>query len=147
MASLNFNQVILAGHITADVEHKKSTTGKSVASFTVAVNRSTGNNEADFINCVAWEKQAEIISSNFKKGSSIMVVGTLQVRTWNDHNGNKRYATEVIVNQVKFVDSRSTVENAPQSHETYNPYNNPTPPSQINMADISAVETDGDLPF
>lgn len=147
MASLNFNQVILAGHITADVECKKSTTRKSVASFTVAVNRSTGNNEADFINCVAWEKQAEIISSNFKKGSSIMVVGTLQVRTWNDQNGNKRYATEVIVNQVKFVDSRSTVENAPQSHGTYNPYNNPTPPSQINMADISTVETDGDLPF
>lgn len=147
MASLNFNQVILAGHITADVECKKSTTGKSVASFTVAVNRSTGNNEVDFINCVAWEKQAEIISSNFKKGSSIMVVGALQVRTWNDNNGNKRYVTEVIVNQVKFVDSRSTVENAPQSHGTYNPYNNPTPPSQINMADISTVETDADLPF
>lgn len=147
MASLNFNQVILAGHITADVECKKSTTGKSVASFTVAVNRIIGNNEVDFINCVAWEKQAEIISSNFKKGSSIMVVGALQVRTWNDNNGNKRYATEVIVNQVKFVDSRSTNENAPQSTGTYNPYNNTTPPSEIKMSDIRPIETDADLPF
>lgn len=144
-ANLNFNQVIIGGRITADVECKTTTTGKSVASFTIAVNGR--NNDTTFINCQAWEKIAELVASHFKKGSSIMVVGSLQVRSWNDNNGNKRYATEVLVDRVYFVDSRSTVETALQSHETYNPYNNPTPPSQINMADISTVETDADLPF
>lgn len=144
-ANLNFNQVIIGGRTTADVECKTTTTGKSVASFTIAVNGR--NNDTTFINCQAWEKTAELVANYFKKGSSIMVVGSLQVRSWNDNNGNKRYATEVLVDRVYFVDSRSTVENAPQSHGTYNPYANLTPPSQINMADISTVETDEDLPF
>jgi single-strand DNA-binding protein len=125
MGNLNFNQVIIGGRITADIECKTTTTGKSVASFTIAVNGR--NNETTFINCQAWEKIAELISSHFKKGSSILVVGSLQVRTWNDNNGNKRYATEVLVREVHFVDSRSDSINAPQSTETYNPYTT-TPP-------------------
>ena len=146
MANLTFNQVIIGGHITADVECKTSTMGKSVASFTVAVNRRGGNNEADFINCIAWEKTAELVSNFFKKGASILVVGSLQVRSWNDNNGNKRYATEVLAREVHFVDSRSYSTNAPQSTETHNPYKLPNHSSKIDMRDIE-TDTDQDLPF
>ena len=142
MANFNFNQVIIGGRITADVECKTTTTGKSVASFTIAVNGR--NNDTTFINCQAWEKTAELVANHFKKGASIMVVGSLQVRSWNDNNGNKRYATEVLVDRVYFVDSRSDSQNAPQSTETYNPYNHSTAPSKIDMSDIS---TDEQLPF
>lgn len=144
MANFNFNQVIIGGRITADVECKTTTTGKSVASFTIAVNGR--NNDTTFINCQAWEKTAELVASHFKKGSSIMVVGSLQVRSWNDNNGNKRYATEVLVDRVYFVDSRSDSQNAPQSTETHNPYQVPTLSSKIDMNDIR-TDTDQDLPF
>jgi single-strand DNA-binding protein len=143
-ANLNFNQVILAGRITADVECKTTTTGKSVASFTIAVNGR--NNDTTFINCQAWEKTAELVANHFKKGASIMVVGSLQVRSWNDNNGNKRYATEVLVDRVYFVDSRSDSQNAPQSTETRNPYQVPNLSSKIDMSDIK-TDTDQDLPF
>lgn len=144
MANFNFNQVIIGGRITADVECKTTTTGKSVASFTIAVNGR--NNDTTFINCQAWEKTAELVANHFKKGASIMVVGSLQVRSWNDNNGNKRYATEVLVDRVYFVDSRSDSQNAPQSTETYNPYNHSTSHSKIDMNDIR-TDTDQDLPF
>lgn len=144
MASLNFNQVIIGGNLTSKVECKTTTTGKSVASFTIAVNGR--NNDTTFINCQAWEKTAELVASHFKKGASIMVVGSLQVRSWNDNNGNKRYATEVLVDRVYFVDSRSATENAPQSTETYNPYTPITSPSKIDISDIR-TDTDQDLPF
>lgn len=142
MANFNFNQVIIGGRITADVECKTTTTGKSVASFTIAVNGR--NNDTTFINCQAWEKTAELLANHFKKGASIMVVGSLQVRSWNDNNGNKRYATEVLVDRVYFVDSRSDSQNAPQSTETHNPYQVPNLSSKIDMSDI---RTDEQLPF
>ena len=141
MANFNFNQVIIGGRITADVECKTTTTGKSVASFTIAVNGR--NNDTTFINCQAWEKTAELVANHFKKGASIMVVGSLQVRSWNDNNGNKRYSTEVLVDRVYFVDSRSDSQNAPQSTETDNPYNS-TSSAEIDMKDI---RTDDPLPF
>lgn len=150
MANLNLNKVVLCGRLTADVELKQTQNGIAVATFTLAVNRRVVQGkpqETDFIKCQAWRERAEFISKYFDKGSSICVVGSIQTRSWDDQNGQKRFATEVVVDEAMFVDSRSTVENAPQSHGTYNPYTNPTPPSQINMADISTVETDEDLPF
>ena len=106
MANFNLNKVILGGRITADPELKQTPQGVSVTSFSVAVNRRGQEQQADFINCVAWRQTAEIICKFFKKGSSICIVGNIQVRTWNDNNGNKRYATEVIADEVHFVDSR-----------------------------------------
>lgn len=150
MANLNLNKVILGGRLTAKPELKTTTSGLNVCEFNIAVNRKVAKDkpqETDFIKCQAWRERAEFISKYFDKGSSICVVGSIQTRSWDDQNGQKRFATEVVVDEAMFVDSRSTVENTPQSHGTYNPYNNPAPPSQINMADISAVETDGDLPF
>lgn len=110
MANLNFNKAIIGGRLTADVEMKVTPSGVSVCTFSIAVNRKAGKDaepKTDFINCVAWRNTAEFIIKYFKKGSSILVVGNIQNRSWQDNNGNKRYATEVIVEEVNFVDSKS----------------------------------------
>ena len=109
MANFNLNKVILGGRVTADPEFKATPQGISVCSFSVAVNRRSkdGQAPADFINCQAWRATAEFIHRYFKKGSSICLVGSIQTRTWNDQQGNKRYATEVIVDEAYFVDSKS----------------------------------------
>ena len=115
MANFNLNKVILGGRVTADPELKHTPQGISVCSFSIAVNRRSkdGQAPADFINCQAWRATAEFISRYFKKGSSICLVGSLQTRTWNDQNGNKRYATEVIADEAFFVDSKSDNDVAP----------------------------------
>lgn len=113
MANFNLNKVILGGRLTADPELKQTPQGVSVTSFSVAINRRGKEQQTDFINCVAWRQTAEIICRFFKKGSSICIVGNIQVRTWNDNNGNKRYATEVVADEVHFVDSRDEQSAAP----------------------------------
>jgi single-strand DNA-binding protein len=109
MANFNFNQVILGGRLTGDVELRHTQNNVPVAQFTLAVNRKvrSGENTADFIPCVAWRGTAEFISKYFQKGSSICVSGEIQVRSWDDNNGNKRYATEVIVSEAYFVDGKN----------------------------------------
>ena len=112
MANFNFNKVILGGRLTQDPELKQTPSAIAVTSFSIAVNRrSTKENEAqaqnaDFINCVAWRNTAEFICRYFKKGSSICVTGSLQTRTWTDGQGAKRYATEVVIDEAHFVDSK-----------------------------------------
>lgn len=109
MANFNFNKVILGGRLTSDPELKQTQSGISVTTFGIAVNRKVkqgGNQEADFFNVTAWRQTAEFVSRYFRKGSSICVVGTLQNRTWTDNNGQKRYATDIIAEEVQFVDSR-----------------------------------------
>jgi single-strand DNA-binding protein len=136
MANLNLNKVILGGGLTSDVELKQTPQGIAVCSFSVAVNRKTKQGEdqkADFINCQAWRSTAEFISKFFKKGSSICLVGSIQTRSWNDNNGNKRYATEVIADEAYFVDSKA--ENDAPSFQTQ-----PTP-------NFEEVSNDEDLPF
>lgn len=100
------NKVTLLGRITKDIELRQTAGGTAVASFTVAVNRrfaKEGQQQADFINCVAWKQQAEFISKYFSKGSMIAIVGNIQTRTWDDNEGKKHYATEVIVDEVYFT--------------------------------------------
>jgi single-strand DNA-binding protein len=112
MANLNFNKVMLGGHITKDPELKQTQSGIPVVSFSVAVNRRVGqenNNEptADFFNCTAWRKTAELVATYFSKGSSIFVVGRIENRNYTDKDGIKRFATDIIVDEVSFVDSKS----------------------------------------
>lgn len=109
MANFNFNKVILGGRLTDTPELKTTASGISVASFSVAVNRrktQDGNQQADFINCVAWRQQAELITRYFRKASCITIVGELHTRTWMDGNGARHYVTEVTVDEAYFVDSR-----------------------------------------
>ncbi|MBO5700920.1 MAG: single-stranded DNA-binding protein [Clostridia bacterium] len=110
MANFNINKTILGGRLIADPELKQTTSGVSVCSFTLAVNRKPikgREQQADFINCVAWRQTGEFISRYFKKGSSLCIVGNIQVRDWQDQNGQKRYATEVIVDEALFVDGKN----------------------------------------
>ena len=104
----DLNKVILMGHMTADPELKQTGSGISVCSFSIGVNRrysrSADQNQqsVDFINIVAWRQQAEFVSRYFKKGSSIIVCGQLQTRNWTDNQGQKRYVTEVVADEVSF---------------------------------------------
>lgn len=105
-----FNKVILVGNLTADPELKKTTSGVSVVSFTLAIQRRFAKQDdavqADFINIVAWRQTAEFIARYFTKGRSMLVCGALQSRNYTDQNGQKRYITEVVAEEVSFVDRR-----------------------------------------
>ena len=115
MANFNFNKVILGGRLVATPELKTTANGVFVTQFTVAVSRKysgkdeSGNStapQADFIRVIAWRQLAEFVCKYFAKGSSICIVGAIQTRTWTDQQGNKQYATEVIADEVSFVDSK-----------------------------------------
>ena len=119
MASLNLNKVVLAGHLTATPELRQTPNGVSVTSFSIAINRRVSRNaegqpaqqNVDFINLVAWRNAADFITRYFKKGSAICVTGSIQTRSWTDQQGNKRYATEVLVDEAFFVDSNTAGSN------------------------------------
>ena len=106
------NKVILKGRLARDPDLRYTTSGKAVASFSLAVNRrysSNNNNQgptADFIPCVAWDKLAEIIANNLIKGSEALIEGRLQVRSYDAQDGSKRYVTEVIVGEMEYCGSK-----------------------------------------
>lgn len=152
MSNLNLNKVVLCGRLTADPELKQTQNGIAVVSFSLAVNRrfsrgadGQNNSQADFINCVAWRQTAEFISKYFKKGSSLCITGSIQTRTWNDNTGAKRYATEVVVDEAMFVDSRS--DNAAQSNYVPDAYGSPSFSSGAEAPNFEEIKTDDDLPF
>ena len=112
------NKAILIGRLTRDPELRYTSSNRAVCQFTVAIDRrfqrQGEEKQADFISCVAWQKTAEFISKYFKKGSCVCICGSIQTRTW-EADGQKRYATEVIADEVYFVDSKS--DNAePEPH-------------------------------
>lgn len=147
--SLNLNKVVLAGRMTADPELKQTASGISVLSFTIAVNRGyvsknsdQGERQADFITVVAWRQTAEFISKYFRKGSAICVTGSIQTRSWQDQQGQRRYATEVVADEAMFVDSRGE-SGSSDGYQT---------PSFSSVGAVSAPNfeehnTDDDLPF
>lgn len=106
------NKVILIGRLTRDPELRYTQSGKAVASFTLAVDRRHSKNAqdnqptADFISCVAWDKLAETIGNNLAKGRRVGVEGRMQVRTYDAQDGSKRYVTEVVVNELEFLDAK-----------------------------------------
>ena len=104
------NIAVLIGNLTKDIEMRYTQTGKAVANFTIAVNRpfknAQGEYDADFIPVVVWDKLAENCANFLKKGSRVGVSGRIQVRTYDDKQGIKRYVTEIIANEVKFLDGK-----------------------------------------
>lgn len=98
------------GRLTRDPELRQTSGNVSVCSFTIAINRrfknTSGEYDADFLNCVAWRQTAEFINKYFHKGNMIGVVGTIQTRKWDDAEGHTHYATEVIVDQAHFSGSK-----------------------------------------
>ena len=144
----SFNKVILIGNMTADPELNQSTSGVSVCSFSIAVNRKMAKNgECDFINIQTWRQTAEFVAKYFTKGKPILVCGQLQTRSWTDNSGQKRYATEVVADEVSFVGASEEKKNEPVV--SIPPKGNvPYVPSIYQSAPaMDEVPNDGDLPF
>ena len=105
------NHIVIMGRLTRDPELRRTGSGIAVASFTLAVDRDFspkdgGERETDFIDCVAWRQTGEFVSKYFTKGRMAVVSGRLQIRNWNDKDGNKRRSAEVVADNVYFGDSR-----------------------------------------
>ena len=150
----SFNKVILIGNLVADPELKKTQSGVSVTSFRIAVGRRFTKQgeqpQADFIDIVAWRQQAEFVTRFFTKGKPILVCGQLQTRTWTDNNGQKRYATEVIADEVTFVGNKGDGNGG----GNYGGYNAPAPgpsdqPNYSSSSDagFEDLSADDELPF
>ena len=152
MANFNFNKVILGGRLTQDPELRTTSSGAQYVTFSIAVNRPYSKGEeqqqnADFINIVAWRQRAEFISRYFRKGSSICIVGSIQSRSWTDQQGNKRYATDVVAEEVSFVDSKNeSIQGGGTS--SYVPDNYAAPAFSTDSAPkFEDVSDDEELPF
>lgn len=100
------NKVILMGNLTSKPEPRYTISNKLYVRFTLAVKRDKDN--TDFINCVSWGKQGEFIANYFDKGQAMLICGRIQTSSYDDKDGNKRYTTDIIVEEVKFVGKKET---------------------------------------
>ena len=132
------NKTILIGRLTADPELKTTPSGVSVCSFTIAVDRrfvkEGEERKADFVNCVAWRQTAEFISKYFSKGRMLGLIGSIQTRTWTDSDEKKRFATEVLVEEAYFTESKGNNSGASE-------------PVASDFTSTATVASDDDLPF
>ncbi len=155
MANFNLNKVILGGRLTADPELKMTASGIPVTNFSIAVNRrfqsksqdgQQQSQQADFINCIAWRSTAEFITRYFRRGSSICVTGSIQTRSWTDQQGQKRYATDVVVDEALFVDAKG--EGGTAGGYTPDAYGAPAyTGGNSAAAKFEEISDDDDLPF
>ena len=138
------NKVILMGRFTRDPELRSTPQGVTTCSFSIAVDRNFvrqgEERKADFINCVAWRQTAEFISKYFRKGSMVALEGSLQTRSWDDQDGKKRYATDVVVSQVYFAESKRDSQIGGDDFSSDSDFASLPDP-------ISPMGTDDDLPF
>jgi len=128
---MSLNKVMLIGRLTRDPEMRYTPSGQPVTSFSVATNRYASGPEGekreftDYHNCVAWNigkrNLAELLGQNLRKGSLIYVEGRLQTRSWEGQDGQKRRATEVIVNDFEFLESRGAASQAASSNDEMPP--------------------------
>ncbi|MGE5581594.1 MAG: single-stranded DNA-binding protein [Bacillota bacterium] len=135
------NHIVLIGRLTRDPELRYTPNGVAVASFDLAVDRPTtnqqGQRETDFIRIVTWQKQAEVVANYLKKGRLVAVEGRLQIRNYETQDGQKRKAAEVVANRVQFLE-RAREDAAPASNTTANS-------GEVND-DLEGINLD-DLPF
>ena len=131
------NNVIIMGRLTRDPELRRTQGGTAVTSFTMAVDRDfksqSGEKETDFIDVVAWRNTGEFAAKYLAKGRMAAVEGRIQARDWQDKDGNRRKAVEVVADNVYFADSKR--DSKPQ--ET----------TSSNEPEFDEIEDDGDLPF
>ena len=146
------NKVILSGRLTRDPETRYSQGAEPIAitRISVAVNRrfkKEGEPDADFINCIAFGKTGEFISKYFTKGRMIGISGNIRTNSWTDQNGQKRYSTEVFIEEAEFLESKSSFE-ANQNFQPKQP-SMPTPsePASDDFYSIESGVEDDNLPF
>jgi single-strand DNA-binding protein len=132
----SMNKVVLIGRLSKDVELRTTTSGKSVATFTLAVNRdyknAEGKYDADFITCVAFEQRAETISKFVSKGDRLGVSGKINTRNYEKSDGSKAYVTEIVVDGFEFLESKKDKPVAPKI--------------DVEVDDFDEID-DEDLPF
>ena len=132
------NNVVLTGRLSRDPEIKQTQSGVSVCNFCIAVDRQYKSGEekiCDFINCAAWRGTADFVSKWFRKGDGIGVTGSIQTRKWVTDGGENRYATEVLCQQVSFLDGKKNAAEATQT------------PMEGNQNFSEVTEEDESLPF
>lgn len=141
------NNVTLVGRLTRDPEMKYTQSGIAVTRFTLACERpftgQEGKREADFIDCVVWRKQAENVAQYLKKGALAGVEGRLQISSYDDKDGNKRYRAEVVANSVRFLESKKDNSSSPQDNKPATSSSNDPFSNNGGSIDIQ----DEDLPF
>lgn len=119
------NKAFLIGRLTRDPELRYTGSNIAVATFSIAINRpfnnQSGEKDVDYINIVVWRKQAENVKNYLSQGSQVAIDGRIQTRSYDDETGKKRYVTEVVADNVQFLDSKNKSENVAA------PQNNPTP--------------------
>ena len=139
------NKFQFMGRLTKDPEMRSTTTGTQVAAFSLAVNRrfasQNGERQTDFFNLTAFGKTAEFCAKYFRKGAQVLVEGRIQNRTWEDTNGQKRYATDFIVEDTYFADSKreSTAGDIPMAVTSDD--------MQVDSGEYITVDDTTDLPF
>ena len=152
------NRAIIIGRLTKDPEMRTTSSGIASTTFTVAVSRpftsQNGEREADFLNCVAWRKQAENIAKYCTKGSQVAVEGRIQTRTYDAQDGSKRYVTEIIADNVTFLGSKG---GSSMPSNNYEGNNNSNSSKDIQTTDLNndpyanmgeeVALSDDDLPF
>lgn len=131
------NKVVIQGRLTGEPELRTTTSGLSVTSFSIACNRSYKDEQTDFLNVVAWRQTAEFITKYFRKGSMILIEGSIQSRNYEDKNGNKRNLVEIVADNVHFCGSK-----ADNNQQTPEPAF-----SQPDVYDFSRADTSDEFPF
>ena len=156
------NHIVIMGRLTRDPELRYTQSQTPVVSFSVAVDRDFGGRDGgekqtDFIDCVAWRSTAEFVSKYFRKGSMVVVSGRLQIRDWQDRDGNKRRSAEIVADNVYFGESRRREDDNRESYgagnyagSSYggNSYDNnrgASAPAPSAFADLG--DDDGELPY
>lgn len=130
------NSVVLVGRLTKDPELKYTQSGVAICRFTLAVNRpfksADGNNEADFVNCVAWRKQAENTANYLKKGSLTGIEGRIQTSNFEGKDGNRVFMTEIVADSVQFLEPKNSNSNNASSNQSHgsNQLSNANTPNQ-----------------
>jgi single-strand DNA-binding protein len=117
------NKIVLLGRLTKNPELKSLNTGKSVATFGLAVNRRFSKDEADFFNCCAWEKTAEFITNNFTKGSQIAIIGRFETKVYKDKDGNDKNFSQIVIDEAYFAGTKptATTNSTPQQDKKTSP--------------------------
>lgn len=157
---MSLNYIAIMGRLTKDVELRHTSTGKAVANFALAVERDRkndkGEREVDYIDCIAWAGQGEFAHRNLRKGQKIVILGRLQIRDWQDKDGNKRKSAEIVVSSIYFAGSAPNSEEGSLPAQT----SNYAPASSGLMQDAYAAigrlqsarmqeldDDDGEMPF
>ena len=144
------NRVVLIGRLTRDPELRYTGSNTPVATFTLAVNRAfsnqQGEREADFINVVVWRKQAENVKNYLTQGSQAAVEGRIQTRSYDDQNGQKRYVTEVVADNVEFLGSKNSSTNTNSMNNSLKESKDPTPYDFGDMPEPKGTDVDSN-PF